>query len=81
MTGARAAEILRVNRVRIGQLAENDKVPYETHSDGTRLYRREQLTIVAQPRGARCGNRGFTVLIGPSPGPPPARSALGSREG
>jgi hypothetical protein len=56
VTGAQAAEVLRVSRARLGQLAEKDRVPYMRHRDGTRLYRRQQIGIVAQVRMNPFGN-------------------------
>jgi hypothetical protein len=34
-------------------LAVEDRLPYVMHRDGTRLYRREQLEVVARSRRAR----------------------------
>jgi predicted site-specific integrase-resolvase len=53
LTGQRAADVLGVNRARLNQLADRGFVPYVTHDDGTRLYRREQLEVVANARQAR----------------------------
>ena len=53
ITGQRAADVLGVNVARLNQLATGGKLPYENHRDGTRLYRREQLEVVAQARDAR----------------------------
>lgn len=53
ITGQRAADVLGVNVSRLNVLAGKGFIPYEVHSDGTRLYRREQLEIVAQGRHAR----------------------------
>lgn len=48
-----AAAILGVNVSRLNQLVAADRVPYEVHSDGRRIYRREQLLTVANAREAR----------------------------
>ena len=48
-----AAAILGVHRSRIGQLVESGGIPYETHSTGKRLFRREQLETVANARRER----------------------------
>jgi hypothetical protein len=47
VTGQRAADILGVSRARLSQLAVEHRVPFVRHQDGTRLYRREQLEIIA----------------------------------
>jgi len=39
----------------LGQLAGKGKIPFDVHADGTRLFRREQLTTVANARDARKG--------------------------
>ncbi len=43
LTAGRTADVLRVKVTRLNQLVAADLVPYVVHSDGTRLYRREQL--------------------------------------
>lgn len=48
-----AARILGVNVTRLNQLVANGRIPYETHADGRRIYRREQLLTVANAREAR----------------------------
>ncbi len=48
-----AASILGVNVSRLNQLVAAGRLPFETHSDGRRVYRREQLLTVANARGAR----------------------------
>lgn len=53
VTGQRAADILGVNIARLKQLVAKGFLPFEVHADGTRLYRREQLAIVANARDAR----------------------------
>ncbi len=53
ITGKRAAAVLGVNEARLRVLAAKGFLPYETHVDGTRMYRREQIEIVAQGRQAR----------------------------
>lgn len=53
VTGQRAADILGVNIARLNQLVAKGFLPFEVHADGTRLYRREQLAIVANAREAR----------------------------
>jgi len=53
ITGKRAAAVLGVNEARLRVLAAKGFVPFATHLDGTRLYRREQLELVAQGRAAR----------------------------
>ncbi len=57
LTGQRAADVLGVNRSRLGHLSRADFVPYVVHRDGTRLYRRDLLEVVAQARDARCAER------------------------
>jgi hypothetical protein len=45
-----------VNHTRLNQLAVRGFLPFEVHVDGTRLYRREQLKVGAEP-GMRVGTR------------------------
>jgi hypothetical protein len=52
LTGQRAADVLGVNRATLRQLGDVDRVPFVVHRDGTRLYRRDQLEVVAQARDA-----------------------------
>jgi hypothetical protein len=51
--GNRAAGILGVNVTRLNQLAEREFLPFEIHADATRLYRHEQLAVVANARDSR----------------------------
>ncbi len=53
LTAGRAADVLAVNVTRLNQLVAADLLPYVVHSDGTRLYRRQQLEVVATARDAR----------------------------
>ncbi len=53
VTGQRAADVLGVNVTRLNQLAARGFVPFATHADGTRLYRREQLEVVSYARATR----------------------------
>jgi hypothetical protein len=53
VTARHAKGILGVNHTRLNQLAVRGFVPFEMHADGTRLYRREQLEVVANAREAR----------------------------
>ena len=53
VTGQRAADILGVNVSRLNQLVARGFLPYKTHIDGTRMYRREQLMTVSNAREAR----------------------------
>lgn len=53
VTAKRATRILGVNHTRLNQLAVRGFVPFEMHVDGVRLYRREQLEVVADAREAR----------------------------
>jgi hypothetical protein len=56
ITARSARRILGVNHTRLNQLAVRGFVPFEVHADGTRLYRREQLEVVAN--GSRCASGG-----------------------
>lgn len=47
VTGERAAAVLGVSRGRLSQLANERRVPFVRHQDGTRLYRRAQLELIA----------------------------------
>lgn len=47
VTGQAAADVLGLSRARVTQLAVRDRLPFVVHCDGTRLYRRAQLVIVA----------------------------------
>jgi hypothetical protein len=53
VTRPEAACILDVNQARVWQLAERGFLPYETAPDGTRLYRRAQLQVIANARASR----------------------------
>ncbi|MDQ3275844.1 MAG: hypothetical protein M3Q39_12670, partial [Actinomycetota bacterium] len=53
VTRPEAARILDVNQARVWQLAERGFLPYETAPDGTRLYRRAQLQVIANARLSR----------------------------
>ncbi len=48
-----AAELLGVGVARLNQLVAAERVPFEIHTDGRRIYRREQLLTVANARDAR----------------------------
>jgi hypothetical protein len=50
--GRDAAETLGVGGSRLRQLSDADRLPFVLHRDGTRLYRRDQLEVVAQARDA-----------------------------
>jgi hypothetical protein len=65
VTGQRAARILGVSRARLGQLAAESRVPFVRHQDGTRLYRRHQLEILAA-NGTLRPAAGDTYSAGPS---------------
>ncbi len=62
VTGKRAAAVLGVNEARLRVLAGKGFIPFENHADGTRLFRREQLEVVAQSRDARRLSRRSGVL-------------------
>ena len=51
MTGQAAADLLGVTRQRLHQLGDKGSVPFVRRSDGLRLYRRYQLTVMADARG------------------------------
>lgn len=53
LAGQQAASLLGVSRQRLGKLGDKGFVPYVRGSDGVRLYRREQLLIIANAREAR----------------------------
>jgi predicted site-specific integrase-resolvase len=48
-----AAELVGVGVARLNQLVAAERIPFEVHSDGRRIYRREQLLTVANARDAR----------------------------
>lgn len=48
-----AAAILGVNVSRLNQLVAAARVPFEVHASGRRLYRRQQVEVVANAREAR----------------------------
>lgn len=47
LTGQRAADALGLSRARLSQLAAENRIPFVRHQDGTRLYRRGQLELIA----------------------------------
>ena len=53
VTSGQAAEILSVSIPRLKQLAAAGRLPFVTHDDGTRLFRREQITTIANAKEAR----------------------------
>ena len=53
VTRPEAARILDVNRARVWQLAQRGFLPSESAPDGTRLYRRAQLQVIANARLSR----------------------------
>jgi hypothetical protein len=53
ITAQSARRMLGVNHTRLNQLAVRGFVPFEMHLDGTRLYRRAQLQVVANARAVR----------------------------
>ena len=52
-TRSRPASTIVLEDTRLNQLAVRGFVPFEMHVDGTRLYRRAQLQVVANARSAR----------------------------
>jgi hypothetical protein len=47
LTGQRAADTLGLSRARLSQLAADNRIPFVRHQDGTRMYRRRQLELIA----------------------------------
>ncbi len=56
-----AAELLGVGVARLNQLVAVERIPFEVHIDGRRIYRREQLLTVANARDACRYGRARTV--------------------
>jgi predicted site-specific integrase-resolvase len=52
-----AAELVGVGVARLNQLVAAERIPFEVHTDGRRIYRREQLLTVANSRNARWHGR------------------------
>jgi hypothetical protein len=48
LTGQRAADTLGLSRARLSQLAAENRIPFVRHQDGTRMYRRSQLELIAR---------------------------------
>lgn len=48
----RAADILGVSQARLRGLTDSGRIPSAVHSDGTRLFRRQQLESIARRYGA-----------------------------
>jgi hypothetical protein len=65
VTAQRAAEVLGVNVTRLNQLATRGFPPFETTNSGTRLYRREQLQVVAHARAAEALSLYAATLVSP----------------
>jgi excisionase family DNA binding protein len=53
VTTRQAAPILGVNRSRVGQLVDADRIRYETTSGGRRLFRRQQIEVIGNARLSR----------------------------
>ena len=73
VTGQDAADLLGIDVSRLDQLTSAGRVPCVNHRDGTRLYRRSQLTVMARRGSATEVNRGAAVPAGPP------RTAIGGR--
>jgi len=52
-----AAELLGVGVARLDQLVVVERIPFAVHTDGRRIYRREQLLTVANARDGRWHGR------------------------
>jgi excisionase family DNA binding protein len=63
LTGVQAAAILGVSRTRVYQLADAEKIPVHHTPSGRRLYRRQQLEVVAHAR--RVKFRGEDIRVAP----------------
>lgn len=50
---------------RLNQLATRGYLPFETHVNGTRMYRRAQLVVVAQARDVKWLMGGYPGRIAP----------------
>ncbi len=50
ITSQRVADLLGVSRSRVSALSTRGLLPYVKHRDGVRLYRREQLKVMARAR-------------------------------
>ena len=56
VTSGQAAEILGLSIPRLKQLATAGRLPFVTHDDGTRMFRREQISTIANAKeGATLG--------------------------
>ena len=53
VTRRQAAPILGVIHSRVGQLVDDDRIPYKTTPSGRRLFRRQQLEVIANARLSR----------------------------
>jgi hypothetical protein len=53
LTGQRAADTLGLSRARLSQLASDNRIPFVRHQDGTRMYRRGQLEMIASSGSLR----------------------------
>jgi hypothetical protein len=53
LTGQRAADTLCLSRARLSQLAADHRIPFVRHQDGTRMYRRSQLEMIASSGSLR----------------------------
>ncbi len=73
LTGQRAADTLGLSRARLSQLAADHRIPFVRHQDGTRMYRRRQLEMIAS--SGSLGRKG----IGQPREPDAERDAVQSR--
>jgi predicted site-specific integrase-resolvase len=62
LTGVQAAEILGVSHVRVSQLADAGKIPVHVTRSGQRVYRKEQIEVVAHAREVRARLREGTPV-------------------
>jgi DNA-binding transcriptional MerR regulator len=61
INGVQAAIILGVSHVRVSQLAAAEKVPVHHTATGRRVYRLQQLEVVAHARGLRFHDQKWTT--------------------
>jgi hypothetical protein len=71
ITARTARRILGVNHTRLNQLAVRGFIPFEMHADGTRLYRRAQLQVVANARDVRWARYRSRKMTSDAKGNPP----------
>ena len=67
LNARQVADILGVNKSRVGQLADKGFLPYEREPNGRRRYLRSQIEVIANARRARWSSSSGAASAGDPP--------------